>query len=335
MSGWRRWIRSGSHSPDSSFFDSGGRSYGRCGSAPTTTTSPANVALAERLRGPQPGERRPDDHDPLERHASGRRARSCVIRRRSSDMATTCHRHSPFAEVTVRKPWSSERPSWLTSRRDLLATTVQPPPTIDDVNRMIDELFPGSNNTCTDVGRRSPSRAVTSTDSETPSRRLRVRAEPVRARRRRPVVSRVRCHRSDRADGAHVGVVDPLPPPGTGLGAVGEGDARIGGSAQRRRHGPRLVRRPRPTSRPRPPRAPTPSRCDDAREPAPRFHLAMPVHDLAAARAFYGDVLGCPEGRSAPIVGRLRPLRPPVRRPPRPAPGRRRRARPAPQRGRR
>ena len=32
----------------------------------------------------------------------------------------------------------------------------------------------------------------------------------------------------------------------------------------------------------------------------PRFHLAMPVHDLAAARAFYGDMLGCPEGRSAP-----------------------------------
>lgn len=25
----------------------------------------------------------------------------------------------------------------------------------------------------------------------------------------------------------------------------------------------------------------------------------MPVHDLAAARAFYGAVLGCPEGRSA------------------------------------
>ena len=32
----------------------------------------------------------------------------------------------------------------------------------------------------------------------------------------------------------------------------------------------------------------------------PRFHLAMPVHDLAAAREFYGGVLGCPEGRSAP-----------------------------------
>jgi extradiol dioxygenase family protein len=32
----------------------------------------------------------------------------------------------------------------------------------------------------------------------------------------------------------------------------------------------------------------------------PRFHLAFPVHDLEAARAFYGGVLGCPEGRSAP-----------------------------------
>lgn len=28
------------------------------------------------------------------------------------------------------------------------------------------------------------------------------------------------------------------------------------------------------------------------------FHLALPVHDLAAARAFYGGLLGCPEGRS-------------------------------------
>jgi hypothetical protein len=32
----------------------------------------------------------------------------------------------------------------------------------------------------------------------------------------------------------------------------------------------------------------------------PRFHLAFPVHDLAAARAFYGGILKCPEGRSAP-----------------------------------
>jgi extradiol dioxygenase family protein len=31
----------------------------------------------------------------------------------------------------------------------------------------------------------------------------------------------------------------------------------------------------------------------------PRFHLAFPVHDLDKARAFYGDLLGCPEGRSA------------------------------------
>ena len=31
----------------------------------------------------------------------------------------------------------------------------------------------------------------------------------------------------------------------------------------------------------------------------PRFHLAFPVHDLVAARHFYGDILGCAEGRSA------------------------------------
>jgi uncharacterized protein len=31
----------------------------------------------------------------------------------------------------------------------------------------------------------------------------------------------------------------------------------------------------------------------------PPFHLAFPVHDLDAARAFYGGLLGCPEGRSA------------------------------------
>ena len=29
------------------------------------------------------------------------------------------------------------------------------------------------------------------------------------------------------------------------------------------------------------------------------FHLAFPVHDLAAARAFYGGLLGCEEGRSS------------------------------------
>ncbi|MGW4637853.1 VOC family protein [Sphaerisporangium sp. NPDC004334] len=31
----------------------------------------------------------------------------------------------------------------------------------------------------------------------------------------------------------------------------------------------------------------------------PRFHLAVPVDDLAAARAFYGEVLGCEQGRSS------------------------------------
>lgn len=29
------------------------------------------------------------------------------------------------------------------------------------------------------------------------------------------------------------------------------------------------------------------------------FHLAIPVHDLAIARAFYGQRMGCPEGRSS------------------------------------
>ena len=30
------------------------------------------------------------------------------------------------------------------------------------------------------------------------------------------------------------------------------------------------------------------------------FHLAFPVRDLAETRAFYGGLLGCPEGRSSP-----------------------------------
>lgn len=54
------------------------------------------------------------------------------------------------------------------------------------------------------------------------------------------------------------------------------------------------------------------------------FHLAFRVDDLAAARRFYGDILGCREGRSAPewvdfdlyghqIVAHLDPaMRPPV-----------------------
>ena len=33
--------------------------------------------------------------------------------------------------------------------------------------------------------------------------------------------------------------------------------------------------------------------------PIPRFHLAMPVDDLGAARHFYGEVLGLEQGRSS------------------------------------
>jgi len=29
------------------------------------------------------------------------------------------------------------------------------------------------------------------------------------------------------------------------------------------------------------------------------FHLAIPVHDISKARAFYGGIMGCSEGRSA------------------------------------
>jgi extradiol dioxygenase family protein len=31
----------------------------------------------------------------------------------------------------------------------------------------------------------------------------------------------------------------------------------------------------------------------------PRFHLAVPVDDLGTARHFYGDVIGCAQGRSS------------------------------------
>ncbi|MFP3693085.1 glyoxalase, partial [Burkholderia sp. SIMBA_048] len=31
----------------------------------------------------------------------------------------------------------------------------------------------------------------------------------------------------------------------------------------------------------------------------PPFHLAFPAHSLGAARAFFGELLGCPGGRSS------------------------------------
>lgn len=34
-------------------------------------------------------------------------------------------------------------------------------------------------------------------------------------------------------------------------------------------------------------------------EKRPRFHLAFPVRALTEARTFYGELLGCPEGRSS------------------------------------
>lgn len=38
--------------------------------------------------------------------------------------------------------------------------------------------------------------------------------------------------------------------------------------------------------------------CDETRSLYP-FHLAFPVTDLVAARTFYGELLGCLEGRSS------------------------------------
>lgn len=35
--------------------------------------------------------------------------------------------------------------------------------------------------------------------------------------------------------------------------------------------------------------------------PLPPFHVAVQVRDLAEARRFYGEVLGCPEGRSSEL----------------------------------
>ena len=48
--------------------------------------------------------------------------------------------------------------------------------------------------------------------------------------------------------------------------------------------------------------SPTPAMQAPATNPAMMspFHLAFPVHDLEAARGFYGGVMGCPEGRSSP-----------------------------------
>lgn len=39
---------------------------------------------------------------------------------------------------------------------------------------------------------------------------------------------------------------------------------------------------------------------ESRRAQRPPFHLALCVDDLPAARAFYGELLGCREGRSAP-----------------------------------
>jgi extradiol dioxygenase family protein len=50
---------------------------------------------------------------------------------------------------------------------------------------------------------------------------------------------------------------------------------------------------------PSPALAPAPAPSYLRAMPLRPFHLAFPVHDLAAARGFYGGTLGCAEGRSS------------------------------------
>src|SRR5690606_28996795 len=67
-------------------------------------------------------------------------------------------------------------------------------------------------------------------------------------------------------------------------------------------HARPLLRGKRPQRRPLPARLrytpATPHRWRTRMTLSP-FHLAIPVHDLAAARRFYGEVFGCAEGRSS------------------------------------
>ena len=70
--GGRRAMRSGSHSPASSFFDSGGRSYGQVRLGADQRDRPGVAVGAQRLDGPQAGQRGPDDDDPRLRHGGPR-----------------------------------------------------------------------------------------------------------------------------------------------------------------------------------------------------------------------------------------------------------------------
>ena len=63
----------GTH-PFSTCFESGGRSYGSCGSSPMMVSVPAEALVAQRFGGAQPGQRGADDDDPaggLERPRPG------------------------------------------------------------------------------------------------------------------------------------------------------------------------------------------------------------------------------------------------------------------------
>ncbi len=61
--GLRSRTRSGSQSPASNFLLSGGRSYGSCGSAPSSVIRPAKPFNRNCSHAAQPGQRRPHHDD--------------------------------------------------------------------------------------------------------------------------------------------------------------------------------------------------------------------------------------------------------------------------------
>ena len=104
-SGLRSRIRSASQSPASSRFDSGGRSYGWCGSSPITVIAPSYPAGPQRLDRAQPRQRGTHDHHPV--HHTSIRSTSATAPEPSSECPMTMRCRSERAGKLCRM---SERP---------------------------------------------------------------------------------------------------------------------------------------------------------------------------------------------------------------------------------
>ena len=161
-------------------------------------TGPAKPSVRSVSHGPQPGQRGPDDDDVLE----------AALRHRGND-AIRFGRARDDARPADARRRERDAPGVVPGQRQRVRR---------DRRRL--RRWPGV--------RRHGGRHAAG--------RVHLRADAVRPGRRRAVVPRVRRHRADRADGADVGAVDPLPAPGDRRGAVGPGHGRGGRPAQRRRH---------------------------------------------------------------------------------------------------